>query len=232
MKWTDKIQVYNSDCLEGMKQMDDNQFDLAIVDPPYFDGPNRLGYYGGNISSSGVVRKGYKEIGSWQLPEKIYFNELLRVSKNQIIWGINYYAKYIESAGRIVWDKVNGSSSFSDCEIASTSSHYSVRMFSYMWNGMMQGKGIINGKTQEGNKSLNQKRIHPTEKPVKLYEWLLDNYAKEGHAILDTHGGSLSNAIACHNLGFNLTAYEIDSDYYEASYKRFKLVTAQTTIFD
>jgi len=222
--------ITNEDNMELMARYEDNHFDLAIVDPPYFDGPNKLGYYGSNVSGSGVVRKGYKEIGTWQLPEEKYFNELLRVSKNQIIWGINYYAKYTESVGRIIWDKVNGSSSFSDCEIASCSIHDSVRMYSYMWNGFMQGSSA-NGKKMEGNKSLNEKRIHPTQKPIKLYEWLLMNYAKKDDKILDTHLGSGSIAIACHQLGFDLTACELDKEYFETAMKRIENHQAQIRMF-
>ena len=133
------------DCMEGMAQFPDNYFDLAIVDPPYFDGPNKLGYYGASITKVGVKRKGYK-VKHWEIPDKSYFDELFRVSKHQIIWGCNYYAKYIPAVGRIVWDKVNGDSTFSDAEIASTSTHDSVRMFSFMWNGFMQGLSISKGK--------------------------------------------------------------------------------------
>ena len=225
------IEITNEDNMDLMARYPDNHFDLAIVDPPYFNGPQKLGYYGGNVSSSGVVRKGYKEIGSWQLPEENYFNELFRVSKNQIIWGCNYYSKHIPHVGRIVWDKVNGASSFSDCEIASCSYHFSVRIFQFMWNGMMQGRGVLNGHIQQGNKALNEKRIHPTQKPVKLYEWILDKYTKEGDKILDTHLGSGSIAIACHNLGFNLTACELDKIYFESAMERFEQHQQQIRMF-
>ncbi len=224
------MKITNECNMELMKRYPDNHFELAIVDPPYFDGPQKLGYYGANVSGSGVVRKGYKEIGSWQLPEEKYFKELFRVSKHQIIWGCNYYANHIPNVGRIIWDKVNGSSSFSDCEIASVSTHESVRMYSYMWNGFMQGSSA-DGKKMEGNKRLNEKRIHPTQKPVKLYEWLLMKYAKEGDKILDTHLGSGSVSIACHNLKFDLTACELDKEYYTEAMKRLDDHVSQIRMF-
>lgn len=204
-----------------MSRYPDKHFDLAIVDPPYFDGPNNLGYYSASVSAVGVVRDGYQKIGTWKVPEKEYFDELRRVSKRQIIWGCNYYAKHIESVGRIVWDKVNGDSSFSDCEIASCSKHDSVRMFKYMWNGMMQGESILNGTKMQGNKKLNEKRIHPTQKPVVLYKLMLDAYAEPGDKILDTHFGSGSIAIACDDYGFDLTACELDPVILNDALKRY-----------
>lgn len=218
--------------MELMSRYPDNHFELAIVDPPYFNGPQKLGYYGKRVNKRGVKNIEYKSIGIWDLPKTEYFEQLIRVSKHQIIWGCNYYAAEIIECGRIIWDKVNQSNTFSDCEIASCSIHKSVRMFSYMWNGFMQGKGIKEGKTMQGNKSLNEKRFHPTQKPVKLYEWLLMNYAKEGDKILDTHLGSGSIAIACHNLKYELTACELDEEYYQAAIKRIKNHTKQLTIFD
>lgn len=216
-------EVYNMDCMDYMKSLPDKFFDLAIVDPPYFDGPNKLGYYGKNISSSGVKRSGYK-VKRWNIPGIDYFNELFRVSKNQIIWGVNYYPYGCFSSGRIVWDKVNGNSSFSDCEIAYCSLIDSVRMFTYMWNGMCQGKSLKEGHIQKGNKLKNEKRIHPTQKPIALYAWLLSNYAKQGDRILDTHLGSGSSRIAAYRMGFDFYATEIDKDYFEAQEKRFREV--------
>ena len=230
MKITDNIEITNEDNMGLMSRYPDNYFDLAIVDPPYFDGPNKLGYYGANVSSSGVVRKGY-EAKHWNVPQKEYFMQLFRISKNQIIWGCNYYSEHIPNVGRIIWDKVNGSSSFSDAELASCSFHESTRLVSYMWNGFMQGKSMKSGKIMQGNKKQNESRIHPTQKPVKLYEWLLTNYAKEGDEILDTHLGSGSIAIACHNLGFELTACELDKDYYDAAIKRINNHVAQQRLF-
>lgn len=222
--------------MDLMAQFPDKYFDLAIVDPPYFNGPNTLGYYGASTSSIGVSRKGYKKIGSWEIPSEEYFKELVRVSKHQIIWGCNYYVNHIESVGRIVWDKVNGDSSFSDAEIASCSVHDSVRMFSYMWNGMQQGLDSVNGKIMLGDKSKNEARIHPTQKPVHLYKWLLRKYAKNGFKIIDTHLGSASIALAVHEMNMidkmciQLTACEIDPDYFNSSLKRVEQATKQLSL--
>ena len=156
----------NEDCMDVMKRYPENYFDLAIVDPPYFSGPEKRKFYGRKVSPIGVSRL-YGETSEWQIPNRDYFDELFRVSKNQIIWGVNYF-DYSFGPGRIVWDKVNGKSSFSDCEIAYCSLHDSIRLFRYMWNGMMQGKSISEGHIQQGNKALNEVRIHPTQKPINL----------------------------------------------------------------
>jgi len=146
----------------------------------------------------------------------------MRVSKNQIIWGVQYF-DYPFTPGRIVWDKcINGSTNFSDCEIAFCSLHNNTRLFRYMWNGMMQGKSMNEGHIMQGNKKLNEKRIHPTQKPVILYEWLLSRYAKSGDIILDTHVGSASSLIACHKLGFDFVGTEIDEYYYNNALERMK----------
>lgn len=224
------IEILNIDCMEYMATQSDNAFDLAIVDPPYFNGPQKLGYYGANISSVGVVRKGYRSIGLWDMPSEIYITELVRVSKRQIIWGINYFDIKNIGPGRIIWDKCNGKSTFSDCEIAYCSSHSSVRLFRYMWNGFMQGKNIAKGHIQQGNKKLNEKRIHPTQKPVKLYEWLLQKYAQKGEKIIDTHLGSGSSAIAAHYFGCDFVGCEIDQVYHTDAVARFKQKTAQIAL--
>ena len=188
--------IYNQDCMEAMKEMSDNQFNLAIVDPPYgidINSSGRLGHYGG---------KGKK----WDkdTPSKQYFNEIERVSKNQIIWGGNYF-NLPPTRCFLIWDKQQPHNvSFASCEYAWTSFNLSAKTF-YM-------------RPQNADNI----RIHPTQKPVKLYEWLLMNYAKEGDTILDTHLGSGSIAIACHNLGFELTGYEIDKEYFEAAKKRIE----------
>ena len=162
---------YNMDCMDGMKEFPDKYFELAIVDPPYFSGPEKRGYYGKNMNPIGG-RHIYRTIDSWDIPKPEYFKELERVSKHQIIFGCNYF-DWKFPPGRIVWDKCNGSSSYSDCEIASCSLHNSVRLYRYMWNGMMQGKTVGEGHIQQGNKRLNEKRSHPTQKPVNLYRWLI-----------------------------------------------------------
>ena len=140
-----------------MELFPDNYFDLAVVDPPYFSGPERRGFYGSKVSKIGVHRD-YPISPAWSKPEPEYFRELLRVCRRYIVWGCNYF-DYQFATGRIVWDKCNGNSSFSDCEIAATDLFSSVRMFRYMWSGMMQGKSITEGDTMQGNKSLNEKRM-------------------------------------------------------------------------
>lgn len=215
-------EVYNMDCMEYMKSIPDKFFDLAVVDPPYFDGPNKLGYYGKEISSFGVKRPGYKA-KHWSVPERSYFKELFRISRNQIIWGCNYLFELKPlSPGRIVWNKANGNSSFSDCEIAYCSMIDTVRMFTYMWNGMCQGKSIKEGHLQQGNKRKNEKRIHPTQKPVALYAWILKKFANPGDKILDTHLGSGSSRIAAYKMGFDFYATEIDKEYFDAQEERFR----------
>ena len=221
---------YNMDCMEGMKGISDKYFDLAIVDPPYFSGPERRGFYGRKISPIGVKRT-YNIPTHWEIPSHEYFKELFRVSKNQIVWGCNYF-NFPFGPGRIVWDKCNGNSSFSDAEIAYCSLHDSVRLYRYMWNGMMQGKSIYEGNVQQGNKALNEKRIHPTQKPIALYKWLLTKYAKQGDKILDTHVGSASSLIACEDMGYEYLGFEIDENYYNAARKRLEDYTLQTRILN
>lgn len=212
------------DCMQGMKEFPDQYFDLAIPDPPYFSGPEKRGFYGRRVSPIGVHRV-YRQSTEWQVPGPEYFRELMRVSKQQIIWGCNYFY-YQFNPGRVIWDKCNGSNSFSDCEIAYCSFHDSVRLFRYMWNGMMQGKSIEEGHIQQGNKKLNEKRIHPTQKPVALYKWLLQQYAKSGYKILDTHVGSGSSLIACYDLGFEYVGFEIDPYYYRLAQERLAEIRA------
>jgi len=207
--------------MDLMAQCPDNYFELAIVDPPYFSGPEKRGYYGRKVSPIGVKRV-YHKSDNWEIPNERYFKELFRVSKNQIIWGCNYFNYKFLTSGRIIWDKCNGKSSFSDCEIAYCSLHNSVRMVRYMWNGMMQGKSIEEGHIAQGNKKLNEKRIHPTQKPILLYKWLLERYANPGDKILDTHVGSASSLIACKELGFDFMGCEIDTYYYDAACERMK----------
>ena len=220
-----KNQLVNLDCMIALKEYPDNHFDLAIVDPPYFSGPEKRGFYGQKVSPIGVQRF-YEKSEEWKVPGPEYFKELERVSKHQIIFGCNYF-QWNFPPGRIVWDKCNEKNSFSDCEIASCSLHDSVRLFRYMWSGMMQGKSISEGHIQQGNKRLNEKRIHPTQKPVALYKWLLQKYAKPGDLILDTHVGSASSLIACHELGFDYIGFEIDEHYFNLAQKRIREAKAQ-----
>ena len=234
MKWTDKIEVTNEDNMALMSRYPDNYFDLAIVDPPYginvidkvYKGRCDYITYKGN----GVQKKGNYKSKKWdkKTPTKEYFQELDRVSKKQIIWGANNFTDKIKpSSSWIFWDKVTGNNDFSDGEFAYYSLGGKSRKFTFVWNGMLQGKSISEGGIVQGNKKLCEKKIHPTQKPVKLYKWLLQNYAKAGDKILDTHLGSGSIALACHELGFELTACELDAEYYEAAHKRFQQQTAQ-----
>lgn len=227
-------EVYNEHCEEGMKRYPDNFFDLAIVDPPYFDGPNKSGYYGKGFSNLGIRRhKDYGSCQSWDVPGKDYFTELKRVSRHQIIWGANHFAGVFDSSSScwIVWDKVNGASSFADAELAYTSFETAVRVFRYMWNGMNQAKSIKEPDVMQGDKSKNEVRIHPTQKPVQLYRWLLHNYATMGMKILDTHMGSQSSRIAAYNMGFDFWGFEIDEEYFKKGNARFEDQTAQLSIF-
>ena len=211
------MKITNEDNMELMSRYEDNYFDLAIVDPPY-----GIGEDGAKNHSRGKAAKPtlYKS-KNWdkETPKQEYFNELKRVSRNVIIWGANHFIEDVPNANSsswVVWDKQNGNNDFADCEMAYTSFKSAVRKYVFRWAGMLQG--------DMKNKEV---RIHPTQKPVKLYEWLLMNYAKEGDKILDTHLGSGSIAIATHNLGFDLTACELDKDYYEAAMKRIEQHKAQ-----
>jgi len=211
------IDLKNMDCLEAMKQMDDNQFDLAIVDPPY-GGNDAIGLKDNKSKGKQATKRTDYKVFENVAPSKEYFDELIRVSKKQIIWGVNFYNNYDLSGGRIVWDKKG--TAFGRAELAYYSHSKSVNVFEYTWNGMLQG--------DMKNKEL---RIHPTQKPVKLYEWILDNYAKEGDKILDTHLGSGSIALACHNRGFDLTGFEIDKEYFDNAVERLRVHQSQLTIF-
>lgn len=224
------------DCLSAMKSMEDNAFDLALVDGAY-----GRGEHGGKSRSKLVLQKngtrlyvgdaGY-ERKSWDTTPVTteYFDEIIRVSRHQIIWGCNYYPIAF-GTGRIIWDKCNDGSDQSDCEIAYNSMTDRVDVFRFMWRGMMQGKSISEGTIQQGNKSLNEKRIHPCQKPVALYTWLLQKYASPGWKILDPFLGSGSSRIAAYDLGFDFTGYEIDKDYYLAQEERFLEHTSQMSMF-
>lgn len=227
--------AYNIDCMEFMRTLPDKAFDLAIVDPPYGiredGGRNRCHYVKQKNRTSIYVKDGGYEKKSWDKhpPDPEFFCELFRVSKNQIIWGANYFE--LPPAGAIFWDKVNDGSDQSDGEIAFCSLTKRVDIFRYMWRGMMQGKSITDGATQQGDKSKNEVRIHPTQKPVALYTWILQKYARPGDKILDTHLGSGSSRIAAYDLGFDFVGCEIDEDYFEAQETRFLKHSAQENLF-
>ena len=205
--------AYNSDCMEAMAQMEDNAFDLAIVDPPY-----------GIKAEQGTNRASRKQFADktygWDAepPKAAYFKELRRISVNQIIWGGNYFLNHLgNTRGFIIWDKLNPDRCFADCEFA--------------WSSFDVVARIYNSKrTQELNRDDGGK-IHPTQKPIALYKWLLKNYAKEGDKILDTHLGSGSSRIAAHDMGFDFEGYEIDKDYFDAQEKRFQNHIKQQSLF-
>ena len=222
---------YNMDCMDGMKEFPDKFFDIAVVDPPYFSGPNTRRYYGRAESTTQIKRKIYDVIETWEVPKTEYFDELMRVSKNQIIWGCNYF-DYHFGSGRIVWDKCRSKTSFSKAEIAYCSLHNTVEIFRYMWDGMMQGKSIDEGWIQQGNKKLNECRIHPTQKPVNLYQWIAREYIKLGWKVLDTHVGSASSLIAYHEAGIRYVGFEIDEKMYHKAMKRLEAAKSQMSIFD
>ena len=230
---TDRLDLRNMDCMDLMAEFPDNHFNLAVVDPPY--GRNEDGGTKRNKKvkqKNGVVIEvfdgGYKN-KNWdkEPPSVEYFNELFRVSKDQIIFGINYMPILPPSPGRIIWDKVNDGAHQCGAEIAYCSTSDRVELVRYMWRGMMQGLSIERGTIQQGNKSLNERRIHPTQKPVKLYEWILGKYAKEGFKLLDTHMGSGSIAIASHYANMHLTSCELDEDYFKAACERIERETRQ-----
>ena len=223
-----QISIYNEDCLQALKAMADKQFDLAIVDPPYGIGASADSRVGGSyiVNLGGVKKKVAAKAYTpkdWDFskPTIEYWNELRRVSKNQIVWGGNYFASNLEDTSCwLVWNKRNGDNNNADCELAWTSFKTAVRMFDWKWNGMLQQ----NMKNKED-------RIHPTQKPVALYKWILENYAEKGSKILDTHLGSGSIAIACWDMGYDLTAYEVDKEYYDNACKRLETHKAQLTLW-
>lgn len=222
---------YNLDCMTGMKEFPDQYFDIAVVDPPYFTGPNKRRYYGRAESKELVKRRNYDVISNWEVPGEEYFRELMRVSKNQIIWGCNYF-DYHFGPGRIIWDKCRSNTSFSDAEIAYCSLHNTVKIFRYMWDGMMQGKSIDEGWVQRGNKKANEYRIHPTQKPIDLYRWIVREYIKPDWKVLDTHVGSASSLIAYHEAGLCYVGFEIDENMYRKANKRLTEAKSQMSIFD
>ena len=204
MKITDKITLTNENNMQLMARYPDKYFDLAIVDPEY----------GIGISNNPIRQKHKKKSWDNTIPKEEYFKELFRVSKNQIIWGGNYFIDYLNNTQCfIIWDKKQPENfSLAMCEFAWCSIQSPAKIFRY---------SVLSEKD----------KIHPTQKPVALYKWLLDKYAKEGDKILDTHSGSASLAIACHDYGFELTCCELDSDYFDASIKRVKNHVSQLKLF-
>lgn len=214
-------EAINIDCMEAMSKMPDNAFDLAIVDPVYGD-VTQGGYMKNLDSTTKLAKPTPYHLGLWDQKKtgKEYFKELLRVSKNQVIWGGNYFTGSLpETQCWIIWDKQR-TGGFADFEVAWTSFNKASRMFRYTWNGMLQ--------QDMKNK---EERIHPTQKPVALYKWLLQKYAEPGMKILDTHLGSGSSRIAAYDLGFDFVGYEIDKQYFDDQEKRFKEHTNQLNLF-
>jgi len=203
------INLYNQDCMKAMKEMKNNHFDLAIVDPPY--GLPKSSIHGRGQLKNIALKRGAEKMKEWDIaPKQEYFWELMRVSKNQIIWGGNYFPLQ-PTREIIVWDKCQPWNNFSQVEMAWTSFNGPAQLFKY--------------DNRTGGK------IHPTQKPVALYQWLLAKYAKPNFKILDTHLGSGSIALACFDLGHNLEAYEIDKDYFEAAENRLNEHTLQIKLF-
>ena len=213
---------YNMDCMEGMKQIPDKYFDLAIVDPPYGIGASEKNSIDKKQSKKSATNSKHYGNQKWDdnVPVKDYFKELFRVSKNQIIWGVNYYPYDFLVGGRIYWDKRVTMPTYSNGELAYCSLINSIKSVSITWHGMLQ--------EDMKNKEI---RIHPTQKPVALYKWILTNYAKPGDKILDTHVGSASSLIACHNLGFDYLGFELDEDYFEKATKRLEEHKSQLNLF-
>lgn len=198
----DKIQLHNCDCMEFMANLPDKFFDLAICDPPY----------GIGISSNPIRQMHSKKDWDSEIPNKNYFSELFRVSKNQIIWGGNYF-ELPTSQGFIIWDKKQPED-------------FSLAMCEFAWSSIQSPAKIFRRSVL-----MEKGKIHPTQKPVELYEWILRRYVKEGDKILDTHLGSASSAIAAHNLGFEFVGCEIDTEYFEKAQKRFNLHASQSKLF-
>ena len=212
------INFYNIDCIEFMKTKHDGYYDLAIVDPPYginMDG----GKIGGN--NCGKAKDYTQKDWDKEPPSLEYFKELMRVSKNQIVWGANHFISRMpfDSSCWIIWDKDN-SGNFADCEMAWTSFNTAVRKYKFRWNGMLQQ-----------NMKDKEVRIHPTQKPKDLYRWILKNYAKPNDLILDTHGGSMSISIACDMEGFDLDVCEIDTEYFINGQKQYEQYKQQPQLF-
>ena len=203
-------EVFNTDCLEYMRTLPDKAFQLAIADPPY-----GIGEDGKSNHSRGLLAKPSQWTPKeWdkQAMTAEFFEELRRISSNQIIWGANHFISRMpyDSSCWIVWDKENGTTDFADCELAWASFKTAVRLFRFMWNGMLQG-----------DMSHKEIRIHPTQKPVALYAWLLKNYAKPGDRIFDPMMGSQSSRIAAYKMGFDYVGCELDKEYFDKGCERF-----------
>lgn len=215
--------VYNMDCMEYMRSLPDKAFSLAVVDPPYGIGESGAKNH---TRSCLATASSYAPFagGDAEAPPKEYFEELARVSENQIIWGANHFVSHLpraDSSCWLVWDKENGATDFADCELAWASFKTAVRIFRFRWQGMLQG--------DMKNKEC---RIHPTQKPVALYAWIYSRYAKPGDRILDTHLGSGSSRIAAWDAGLDFVGVELDKTYFDLEEKRFAEYSAQLRMED
>lgn len=204
-------EVFNTDCLEYMRTLPDKAFELAIADPPYGIGEDGAK----NHTRRKAAPPTMYTPKNWdsKAPEKEFFDELFRVSKHLIIWGANHFIENLPRQNAscwVVWDKENGENDFADCELAWTSFPTAVRRFKFRWAGMLQG-----------NMAQKESRIHPTQKPVALYAWLLKNYAKPGDRIFDPMMGSQSSRIAAYKLGFDYVGCELDKEYFAKGCERF-----------
>lgn len=233
------IKLLNIDCLKYMKTVPDKYFDLAIVDPPTGQGEGkrhntRPSYVKQKNGTVLKIEKTHK-IKDWDNapPSQEYFDELFRVSKKHIIFCENrlYFNQKKLSAGRIVWNLLR-TNDFSSCQILWTNLFQTIKYFEYLWSGMMQGTGI-NQRTQKGNKKLNEKRIHPSQKPTIVYRHILNTYAKPEMKILDTHGGSFNSAVACYDFGtVEYVGCEIDKDYYNDGVSAFNYHKSQMNMLN
>jgi len=231
-------EVFNEDNMVGMARFPDKFFDLAIVDLNYGFGEDgrksksRAGYVKQKNGTKLYVDSIHKAKDWDNAPPPIeYFEELRRVSKNQIIWGANHFGNMPPSSAWIIWDKCNEGTDQADVELAYTSFKTAARIFRFMWSGMMQGSPE-DGTKMQGNKKLNEKRIHPTQKPVKLYRWCLGKYGNEGDKIIDTHMGSQSSRIAAYDMGFDYWGWETDIEYFNDGNKRFDLERSKLKLFN
>lgn len=205
--------VYLEDCTEALKRFSDGYFDIAVVDPPYGIGANKMQLGNGK-------KKIYRGEADWDnaIPTAEYWEQLFRVSKNQIVWGGNYMTEYLKpTSAWLFWDKGTGENDFADGELAWTSYNGALRKITKSWVGANAKDGL--------------ERIHPTQKPIYLYDWIFNRYAKEGNLILDTHVGSGSSRIAAHKNKLHFVGFEIDKGYYEAQEKRFNAIISQQTLF-
>lgn len=214
---------YNMDCMDGMREFPDKYFDLAIVDPPY-GGVTHGGYMQNKISGGVAKNRNDYCLDLWEqsAPSEEYFKELFRVSRNQVIWGGNYFIEQIHQNSQcwLVWDKIKPSGvMYADVELAWTSFDRAAKIFHFTWNGMLQG-----------DMKNKEYKIHPTQKPKQLYKWILDNFAESNDKILDTHVGSASSLIACEEMGFKYVGFELSENYYKLSSKRLSTHKSQISI--